>query len=602
MVKDDMNIVIVGHVDHGKSTVIGRMLADTDSLPDGKLDAVRENCKRNSKPFEYAFLLDALKDEQAQGITIDSARVFFQSERRNYIIIDAPGHIEFLKNMVSGAARAEAALLVIDAKEGVRENSKRHGYMLSMLGIDSISVIVNKMDLVDYSEEHYNSIVSEYTSFLEKIEVKAKSFIPVSAVEGENIMSPPKKMPWYKGLSVLQTLDEFTKRPPDEKLPMRMPVQDVYKFTKNHDNRRIVAGTLISGKVKVGDEVIFYPSGKRSKVSSLERFNAQVPQYFKAQDSAGFTLDEQIYVKRGELAVLANEKAPTVSSKIKANIFWLGKSPMELGKSYSFKLGTTKTPVSIERIDKVLDASTLGSENKDRIDRHDVAECVLKTEKPVAFDAVSENRFSSRFVIVDEYNICGGGIVTGAEEDENAEQREKVFLRERKWVRSGVDVLDRSERFGQKPSLIIITGEKDTGKKRLAKALERELFRSGRLVYYLGIGSVLYGLDADIKSSTSKVSEERNEHIRRVGELANILLNTGHILIVTAVGLSEQERVKIRTGIDPALSENIYTFWVGKKGESEIHYHRRLERIEDEKSAALELKEFLAKDGLFFSI
>ena len=207
-----MNIVIVGHVDHGKSTVIGRLLADTDSLPQGKLEQVREMCRRNSKPFEYAFLLDALKDERSQGITIDAARCFFKTAKRDYLIIDAPGHIEFLKNMITGASRAEAALLVIDANEGVRENSRRHGYMLKMLGIKQVAVLVNKMDLAGYSEEVFKSIEAEYRIFLEEIGIQAKSFIPVSAMQGDNIASQSSNMTWYTGRTVLEELDALMKR------------------------------------------------------------------------------------------------------------------------------------------------------------------------------------------------------------------------------------------------------------------------------------------------------------------------------------------------------------------------------------------------------
>ncbi|MCR5262985.1 MAG: GTP-binding protein, partial [Clostridiales bacterium] len=238
-----MNIVIVGHVDHGKSTVIGRLLADTDSLPQGKLEQIREMCRRNSKPFEYAFLLDALKDERSQGITIDAARCFFKTAKRDYLIIDAPGHIEFLKNMITGASRAEAALLVIDAHEGVRENSRRHGYMLKMLGIRQVAVLVNKMDLVGYSEKTFASIEEEYRRFLDEIEIRPSAFIPVSAMEGDNIASLSKNMPWYSGNTVLDELDAFEEREGEENsLPFRMPVQDVYKFTGSGDERRIVAG------------------------------------------------------------------------------------------------------------------------------------------------------------------------------------------------------------------------------------------------------------------------------------------------------------------------------------------------------------------------
>jgi bifunctional enzyme CysN/CysC len=276
--REFMNIVIVGHVDHGKSTVIGRLLADTDSLPEGKLEQVRENCRRNSKPFEYAFLLDALKDERSQGITIDAARCFFKSKKRNYLILDAPGHVEFLKNMVTGASNAEAALLVIDAKEGIMENSTRHGYLLSMLGIRQIAVLVNKMDLVDYDRSVYEDIKKNYSDFLEKIGIKASCFIPVSGFQGDNITERSENMPWYDGDTVLERLDLFETAGLPIDMPFRMPVQGVYKFTQDGDDRRIVAGTVETGKLKVGDTVIFYPSGKKSKVKTIEAFNAPAPE------------------------------------------------------------------------------------------------------------------------------------------------------------------------------------------------------------------------------------------------------------------------------------------------------------------------------------
>ncbi|MCB9211413.1 MAG: 50S ribosome-binding GTPase, partial [Ignavibacteriales bacterium] len=271
-----MNIVIAGHVDHGKSTVIGRLLADTNSLPDGKLEFIRHQCEINARPFEYAFLLDALKDEQSQGITIDSARVFFKTVKRDYIIIDAPGHIEFLKNMVSGAARAEAALLVIDANEGVQENSRRHGYMLSMLGIKQIAVVVNKMDLVKYSKEVFEGIVNEYSEFLKSIGVVAKTYIPVSGREGDGIAALTEPISWFNGNTVLEVLDDFEKEKPALEKPFRMPVQAVYKFTNMGDDRRIIAGTVETGSLNVGETVVFYPSGKKSKVKSIEKFNAPI--------------------------------------------------------------------------------------------------------------------------------------------------------------------------------------------------------------------------------------------------------------------------------------------------------------------------------------
>ena len=270
-----LNIVTVGHVDHGKSTVIGRLLADAGALPKGKLESIRENCRRNSKPFEYAFLLDALHNEQDQGITIDTARCFFKSDKRRYIIIDAPGHIEFLKNMVTGASRAEAALMVIDAARGVEENTRRHGYFLSMLGIRQVAVLVNKMDLVGYSEEVYRSIVTEFTEFLAKINISPAAFIPVSGMEGDNIAIRSERTPWYFGPTVLEQMDAFVPVPSPENRPLRMPVQGVYKFTEGGDERRIVAGTLEAGSLRARAIRSYSTPPERKRRSPRSRYFAR---------------------------------------------------------------------------------------------------------------------------------------------------------------------------------------------------------------------------------------------------------------------------------------------------------------------------------------
>jgi len=346
-----LNIVTVGHVDHGKSTVIGRLLADAHGLPDGKLEAVRENCRRNSKPFEYAFLLDALKNEQAQGITIDTARCFFRSDKRRYIIIDAPGHIEFLKNMVTGASRAEAALMVIDASRGVEENTRRHGYFLSMLGIRQVSVLVNKMDLVNYSQQVFEDIKAEFGDFLAKVDIRPASFIPVSGMEGDNIASLSPNTPWYNGLTMLQQMDAFTPVPSPEKMSFRMPVQGVYKFTEGGDSRRIIAGTVEAGSVKAGDEIVFYPSGKKTTVKTLEVFNVPTPERFEAGNAAGFTMEEEIFVRRGEIACRRDEPAPQVGVRLKANIFWLGRENFSAGRKYFLKCGTARTEMRLEQMD-----------------------------------------------------------------------------------------------------------------------------------------------------------------------------------------------------------------------------------------------------------
>ena len=533
-----MNVVIVGHVDHGKSTVIGRLLADTGSLPEGKLAAVKENCKRNAKPFEYAFLLDALKDEQSQGITIDTARSFFKSKKRDYIIIDAPGHIEFLKNMVTGAARAEAAVLVIDAYEGIRENSKRHGYMMSFLGIKNITICVNKMDLVGYREDVFENIRREYTEFLQDINLRPDNFIPISAREGDNIMLSSKNMPWYKGVSVLEALDGFAKAASKHERHLRFPVQDIYKFTAQGDDRRIVAGRIESGTVRLGDEVIFLPSNKTSRITAIEGFNVPKQKEAIAGQSVGFSLETQIYIRSGDIMCKADEKPPHVSSKFKVNIFWMGKQPFVKNKNYKLKLVTQQVPVVLSDIIHVLDASELSSiTNKPQIDRHDVAECILETLRPLAFDEISQISETGRFVIVDNYEIVGGGIILTPVFDEETVLTNRIRTRQFSWKRSDITPERRAEQYQHKSALVVMAGGFKTGKIDIAKALERKLFQMGKFTYFLGIpNEVLLGATGSNDRVLAKA-----RHIQHLGETAYLFSDAGLILITSISNIDQYE-------------------------------------------------------------
>jgi bifunctional enzyme CysN/CysC len=558
--RQQMSIVIVGHVDHGKSTVVGRLLADTNSLPEGKLEAVRKECLRTGKPFEYAFLLDALSDEQDQGITIDSARCFFKTGKRDYIIIDAPGHIEFLKNMVSGAARAEAAVLVIDAKEGVRENSRRHGYLLAMLGIRQVVVCVNKMDLADRREDHFRGIEREYRTFLTDIgAVSPRQFIPVSALHGENLATHSPTMSWYDGPTLIEALDALTKAPPRTGRPLRMPVQAVYKFTSHGDDRRIVAGRVESGRVAVGDRVVFSPSNKTSTIRTIEAFNPRSPRTsIEAGWSTGFTLTEEVYITRGEVMSHA-ERAPLVSTRLRAHVIWLGKRPFEKGRDYKLKLGTAALPVRIHRIHKVIDASvTVGQLDKDHVGRHDVADLVLETRSPVAFDLIADAEATARFVVVDGYDVAGGGIIVAAERDEKEELRDEARVRDFNWVRGGVDAAARARRFGHRAALIMFVGRAGSGKHRYARALERALYGHGHNAYMLDGTNVLLGVDTDLHFREATQAEL----VRRFGEVAHLLLDAGLLVVSTtnAIGLADYGAVQalipdapsIIVDIDPA--------------------------------------------------
>lgn len=536
---ENMNIVIVGHVDHGKSTIIGRLLADTHSLPDGKLEQVKEQCRINSRPFEYAFLLDALKDERSQGITIDTARVFFKTGKRKYIILDAPGHIEFLKNMVTGASRADAALLVIDAEEGVRENSKRHGYLLSMLGIKQIVVLVNKMDLVGYAKTRYDEIVSEYKEFLGALGVEAKEFIPISGFYGANIVEHNDALSWYDGSTVLEALDAFDASKDEFEEVFRMPVQDIYKFTKQQDSRRIVAGTIESGQVRVGDELLFSPSGKHSRIKSIEYFNGDIQTETYAGLAAGFTLEEQIYITRGEMASLMHEEAPQVSDRIKTKLFWLGKAELVKTKAYHIKIGTKKVRAHVESIPYILDASSLNSSSGDSVKRHEVAEVIFKLDNNIAFDLSDRLAATSRFVVLDDYEIAGGGIVVEAIQEYSDLIDDKYRIRSEKWWETAINLNERIERYKQKPCLIVVNGAKSTGRKAFANYLEHRLFADGYLVYYLPMNNLIYGVDLDILHKLDEVS--RVEHIRRLSEVLNILLDSNQIVILTIRDLIQEE-------------------------------------------------------------
>ncbi len=592
--RENMNVVIVGHVDHGKSTIIGRLLADTDSLPDGKLAFVAENCRRNSKPFEYAFLLDALKEEQNQGITIDCARCFFKTKKRNYIIIDAPGHIEFLKNMVSGAARAEAALLVIDATEGVQQNSRRHGYMLSLLGIKQVAVLINKMDLVGYDLYIYEKVKEEYSEFLQKINIHSSFFIPVSGFQGDNVAGKSLNMSWYKGPNVLQVLEGFIAEPILENKPFRMPVQSVYKFTQNGDKRRIIAGTIDSGKVMVGDEIVFYPSGKKTTVKTIEAFNEPTVYSSKAGYATGFTLTDPIYISRGELATKENELKPKVACKIKANIFWLGKEPLKKTKNYYLKLGTAQVGMRLESVIKVIDASTLEEQTKDEIIKNDVAECILTLDKDIAFDLPDDIIETSRFVIVDNFEITGGGIIQESLTDKHSRLKRQVQLRNYRWENSQISRDERAERYNQKSILLFITSSPEIPRKAYAKALERYLFDRGKMVYFLSMGNLQYGIDADIKLSSKN---DKSEHFRRLAEVANLMVDAGLILIVTARELSQDDLELIELGVN---REVINTVWIGEHVNTDICCDLHIANVLSESEVVNKILLFLQTKGVIF--
>lgn len=403
-----MRIVIVGHVDHGKSTLIGRLFYDTGCIPVDRLEQIKKKSKSQGKKIEFAYLMDAFEEEQDQGITIDTAQTFFKTKKRDYIIIDAPGHKEFLKNMISGASMAESAILLVDAKEGVREQTKRHAYILSMLGIRKIITVINKMDSVDYSESRFDEVKGKLIKFLAGLEILPTYTIPISAIEGENVAKKSKKMNWYDSITILDALDSFKKERALKDKPLRFPVQDVYKF----DDDRIIAGRVESGTIRVGDPIVFYPSGKKTKVKSIVKWKKK-PKTASAGECIGITMDEQIYAKRGEVACTEDEK-PITTKSFEANVFWMGKNPLKVGNNYMLKLATEEMDCMISEIHNRINSSTFKTieKNASFLNNTEVGELVVATKKPVAVDMFSLIPTTGRFVLIDAGQVGGGGIIT----------------------------------------------------------------------------------------------------------------------------------------------------------------------------------------------
>ncbi len=405
--EERLKIVIVGHVDHGKSTLIGRLLYDTDSLPESKLKEIKEFCEALGKDVEFGYVLDHLEEERKQGVTIDTTQTFFKTKKREYVIIDAPGHVEFLKNMITGASHAEAAILIVDAEEGVKEQTKRHAYILGMLGLKQVIVVINKMDLVDYKKERFEEVKKEIIEFLKSLNIEPKYIIPISAKEGDFIAKKTEKLNWFDGPTVLEALDGFSKSDELDKKPLRFPVQDVYNFDK-----RIIAGRIASGIITEGDEIIVFPSKEVTKVKSIEEYN-KILKEASAGKSIGIITEDKVFVDRGDVITKKGEPAPIVTDTIKGHVFWMDPTPFKEGERVLFKCATQEVMCDIE-VKRVIDSSNLEvlSEDATTIENRQVADVIIKTEKPIVVENFNDIPSLGRFVLQRE-DTCAGGIITG---------------------------------------------------------------------------------------------------------------------------------------------------------------------------------------------
>jgi len=543
---EPLRVVIVGHVDHGKSTLVGRLIYEMGSLPDGKFEAIKAMCERRGMPFEWAFLMDAFQSERDQGITIDTAQIWLRSKTRDYVIIDAPGHREFIKNMITGAASAEAALLMIDASHGIQQQSRLHGFLLNLLGIRQVAVVVNKMDLVGYSASHFEEIRRTYAQYLAGFGAQADYVVPVSSREGENLVHRAASMPWYEGPTLIEALETFrpARRPVD--LPLRLPVQDVYKF----DDRRIIVGRIESGHLAVGDRIVFSPSNKSVVVKSIEGWSRPAPALQAlAGESVGITLGEQIFIERGELAS-RGDNLPILTNVFRGRLIWLGHEPLRQGAEYRLKLGTREVAVTAQRVERIFDADDLSVREANEVARHSVADVILRSRAMLALDEAGSIQRTGRFVLTDGHNILAGGLI---DMKGYPDQRESMTVRASNLLRvaHGVTVSARQLRNGHRGGVLWFTGLSGAGKSTIAMEVERRLFQKGYMVYVLDGDNVRYGLNADLTFSP----RDRAENIRRIGEVAALFADAGMIAIAAFISPYRADRQRARNAAKEAFHE-----------------------------------------------
>jgi bifunctional enzyme CysN/CysC len=531
-----VKIVFVGHVDHGKSTLIGRILEETGSLPEGKLDALRTSAKAEGRPFEYAFVLDALAEEQQQNVTIDTTQIHFRTAKRHYVIIDAPGHEEFLKNMITGAASADAAVMVVAADEGAREQSRRHGQLLGLLGIRQVIVAVNKMDLVDYSRARFGEIEREFGLFLEGLGLMARAFVPISAAAGANIANKNEAaLQWFEGPTLLEAIDGFGANPSAAEQPLRFPVQDVYRM----GNRRVVAGRIESGTLRVGDQLLFSPRHKTARVATIERWPGPDTESASAGESIGITLRDHIFVERGHIGS-HTEDGPIESNRIHAKVFWIGPGPLCVGNRYRLKLVTQSVDCEVVAIANVIDVATLDAvaTQRSEVRINEVGEVTLQTRAPLVFDNHDRVPSLGRLILADADHLAGGGIISDAVYTaSNTVKSDNIF-----WSESEVTAERRAKRNQHRGAVIWLTGLSGAGKSTIARALEKELFQLSMHTYVLDGDNLRHGLNANLGFAP----EDRAENIRRVSEVAKLMADAGTVVITSFISPYRNDRARAR--------------------------------------------------------
>jgi bifunctional enzyme CysN/CysC len=522
--KELLRLLTCGSVDDGKSTLIGRLMYDSKMIYEDQLAAIEQDSAKvgttGDRP-DLALLVDGLQAEREQGITIDVAYRYFSTAKRKFIIADTPGHEQYTRNMATGASNCDLAIILIDARHGMLTQTRRHSFIAALLGIKHIVVAVNKMDIVDYSQEVYDKIVADYTEFATKLEMTDVRFVPLSALEGDNVVNPSENMPWYTGSTLMHILENVHIASDRNFIDMRFPVQYV---NRPHLNFRGFAGTLASGVVRPGDEVVALPSRKTSKVKTITTYEGDIEEAFPPQ-SVTLTLEDEIDVSRGDMIVHARNM-PRVDDLFEAMVVWIAEEPLDPGKQYIVKQTTNSTPGIVTELHYRIDVNTLHSQDAETLALNEIGRCVIETAKPLCFDPYKDNRGTGAFIIVDRMsnNTVGAGMIL----DRDPRRRKDGADAEAKDSHvSPVTATQRALRLEQQPATVWLTGLTGSGKTTLAYALERRLFDEGKLTHVIDGRNARLGLNVDLDFS----QHDRHENLRRAAEVAKLFNEAGLISI-----------------------------------------------------------------------
>ena len=561
--RDLLRFTTAGSVDDGKSTLIGRMLFDSKQIFQDQLEQLENTSRlRGEEGVNLALLTDGLRSEREQGITIDVAYRYFTTPNRKFIIADTPGHEQYTRNMVTGASTADLAIILIDARNGVLTQSRRHGIIASLLGIPHMVVCVNKMDLVDWSQERFNEIVAEYRDFAQKLNVHDITFIPVSALLGDNVVDPSTSMPWYTGGTLLHHLEHVTISADRNLVDFRFPVQYV---VRPHQDFRGFAGRITSGTIRVGEEITVLPGRQTSRVKSINFYEEQLEEAFEGQ-SVIITLTSEIDISRGDMLVRTHN-VPDVTSEFDATVAWMdGEQQLDTGKQYILQHTTRTTKAYIDEIVYQLDVNTLHRSDAAALNLNEIARVKVTTSSPIFCDPYDRNRATGGFIIIDphDFRTVGAGMIRHAsrgtmdaltrESRNRRREQEATSSRDIHWDPGYVGLEDRIRRNGHRPKVIWFTGLSGAGKSTIAKGLEKQLFDEGMQVVRLDGDNVRHGLNADL--GFSRV--DRQENIRRVGHLARQLYDAGHIVLCTFVSPYREDRQYVRALVPDGDFAEVY--------------------------------------------